>query len=491
MAIAIDAIPDNLRVPGAYIEIDQTGAFKGLPGMPSRILVIGQRLATGTVLAGVPTPVLDERAAEAAFGRGSMLHLMIRALKANNNFTECWAVALDDDGAAAAATGSLTFAGSPTQSGTVNLMIAGQRVRVAAIAGASAADIATLAEAAINTATDLPVTANVAGGTPTVVDLTARNKGLAGNGIDLRHSYYQGEALPAGLTLTIDTMADGTANPVITPAIDAVADEWFTDWAMPYTDPANLIALETELDNRFGPLVMMDGHAYLAATDTHANLTTLGNSRNSPHRPILGLYGSPSWAPAIASALCGVTAFYARQDPAEPFQTLELKGVLPPLMADRFDLAERNLLLHDGISTVRVDDGGAVRIERLITGYQTNSAGAEDPSFLDMNTMKTVSYIRYAVRARIAQKFPRYKLAPDGTLFAAGQRVVTPKIIRAELISLFRQLENIGLVHDLNQFIKDLIVEIDPNDPNRVNALIPPNLVNQLRVFAGRVAFLL
>ena len=34
-----------------------------------------------------------------------------------------------------------------------------------------------------------------------------------------------------------------------------------------------------------------------------------------------------------------------------------------------------------------------------------------------------------------------------------------------------------------------LLVERDPNDPNRVNVLYPPDLINQLRIFAVLAQF--
>ena len=139
--------------------------------------------------------------------------------------------------------------------------------------------------------------------------------------------------------------------------------------------------------------------------------------------------------------------------------------------------------------TVKVDAGGQMLIERPITTYRTNAFGLPDASYLDVNTLLTLSYLRWSMRARIASKYGRHKLANDGTLYGAGQAVVTPKVIKAELISLFREWEEAGLVEGIEQFIADLIVERDPTDANRLNALIPPDLVNQLRVFAGQVQF--
>lgn len=488
MPISFDQIPVDLRTPGAFVEIDNSAAVRGLPGMPSHILVIGQRLAAGTVAAGVPTQVLTEAAAETYAGRGSMAHLMFRALKKNNRWTKTTVILVDDDGAGVAALGSVKFGGA-VAAGTVNLYIAGQRVRVGVAAGDTLDNIATAAAAAITAATDLPVTAAVDGVDTTKVNLTARHKGEAGNFIDLRDNYYLGEALPSGLTTTYVAMAGGTGNPDIAAAITAMADEWYTDIAMPYTDAANLVALETELTARFDAMTAMDAHAYAGAAGSHATLTTLGNSRNSPHLSIIGADGSPSAPWAWAAALCGVAAYHIRIDPARPLQTLALSGILPPKIEDRFTQTERNLLLFDGIATFKVDAGGGVMIERVITTYETNAGGVDDPSYLDLNTLKTLAFLRFSVRSRILTRYPRHKLADDGTRFGAGQAIVTPKLIRAELIALFRQWEDAGLAENIDQFKADLLVERDAGDVNRLNALIPPDIINQFRVFAGKVQF--
>ena len=166
-----------------------------------------------------------------------------------------------------------------------------------------------------------------------------------------------------------------------------------------------------------------------------------------------------------------------------------MPGLLAPPEQNRFTREERNLLLKDGISTFTVGQDGKVYIERVITTYQQNAFGIEDISYLDLNTKWTLDYIRYAVRVRIALRYPRYKLADDGTRFAAGQAVVTPSMIRAELLALFRELENVALVENFDQFKADLIVVRSVSDPNRINAVIPPDVVNQFRVFAAAVQF--
>ena len=224
---------------------------------------------------------------------------------------------------------------------------------------------------------------------------------------------------------------------------------------------------------------------------TYSGLTTFAASRNSEHTFVIGADAPPGTPEEWAASYGGVAAYYSHIDPARPLQTLVLPGIKPPAVADRFTWSERNVLLGAGIGTFRVDDGGLVRIERAVSTYVTNAYGVADPSWRDLETKKTVAWIRYQRRARVATKFPRHKLASDGTRAGAGQALVTPKIIRADGIAQFRQWEEVGIVENVDSWIGNYIVERDATDPNRVNELLPADIVNQLRVFAGRVQFVL
>lgn len=485
--VSFDSIPSNIRVPLVYIEFNNTRAVQGTPGISHKILVLGQRLAAGTVVAGVPTLITSAAQAESAFGRGSMLSEMFAAIKKANPYTETWGLALDDAGAGVLATGSLAFTGTVTKAGTLALYIAGKRIPVAVASGEANNTTATNVAAAITADTSLPVTASAATNT---VTLTARHKGEAGNGIDLRVNYYQGEVLPAGLAVAITAMANGTTNPDLATAIAAMGPEWWNTIVMPYTDAANLTLLETELTSRWGPTKMIDAVAFAAFRGTHGATVTFGTGRNHSGMTYMGTSIAPQPPYIWAAVYAAVSAGSLSIDPARPLQTLELPGLMPPALAARFTLSERNILLYDGIATFAVNASGAVQIERAVTNYQKNSFNVADPSYLDVETPYTLSYIRYATRARITQRFPRYKLASDGTRFGAGQAIVTPKMIRAELLALFRELEAAGIVENFDQYATDLVVERDVNDANRVNVLSAPDLVNQFRIFAEQIQFI-
>lgn len=496
--ISFNQIPAGLRVPFLYAEFDSSKAQQGASVMPFKVLVLGQKLATGSKAAGSPVRVTSFAQAQDYFGEGSMLQGMLARIFDNNKFTEVQVIALDDPGAGAQAAGSLTTSGPATADGTLALYIAGRKIEVAVKSGDSANAVATAIGAAINAATSsssssgnvaaLPVTSSVS---TNVVTVTARHKGLLGNGIDLRLNYQDTDKTPAGVAVVIVAMTGGTSAPVLTSAISAMGEIQWNVIACAFNDATSLSAVEAELLDRWGPSRQNDGVAISAKDDTSSNLASFGTGRNSKHVVMQGTYKMPSPSWELAAGLAAVVAYYGNIDPARPFQTLPIGGLVPPAIADRFKNSEREILLKSGIATHVVSADGLVTIERAITMYQKNSQGAADTAFLDLNTVMTLSYLRYDFRTMWLTKYPRHKLASDSTRVGAGQAIMTPKLARAEAIAKFRQWEEMGLVENVDQFKRDLIVERNATDVNRLDFMLPPDLMNQLRVVGVQIGFLL
>ena len=490
MAVTFNQVPQDALVPFTYVEIDPSRAAGAALGF--RSLLIGQRLAAGSVAEATPTPVGSVLDGRAKFGAGSQLALMIAAFRRQSPTGQLWAVALDDASGSTQATTTITVSSAATSAGTIALYIAGRRVAVGISGAATTADVATAIDTAVvaaggGTSGVLPVTSSAAAA---VVTLTNRNAG-ASLDIDVRHSYQTDESLPPGVALAIATGVAGATDPDIQDALDAVTDEVFNVIGHPYTAAASMTELETELAARWGPTRQHDGVAFAAYRGTAAAATTYGNARNSPYSVVEGISTSPSSIVEWAGALSGAVALSAAADPALPFQTLPLRGILPAQLASRFSHAERETLLSDGIATHTVDRSGVVSIERLVTTYQTAPGGVADAAYRDANTLFTLSALRASFRQRLATKFARYKLANDGTRFAPGQRVVTPSTARAEAINLFRAWEAGGLVENADAFKAGLVVERNAGDPNRLDFLLPPDLINQLRVVAASISFTL
>ena len=488
--ITFATIPVDWYVPGAYIEIDHTKAVRGLPQMSHKMLVIGQRLNAGSVAELVPTRITRKEDGVAYFGRGSMLAQQIEAILKVNPYTELWAIARDDNPAGVTASAPLTFTASPTESGTLYLRIGHRPVPVLIVAGQTVAQMATATAAAINTDADGAVTATSAAG---VVTITARHKGTEGNDIDIRVNYYTGEQLPKGLALTIGTMSGGTGNPDITVVITAMSSLPAYTILSGWTDTANAAVMEAELHARWGGMQMRQGHMFGYKAGSYSTLSAFGSARNSPHTSFLGLNKSPSLPWVVGAQWGAAIEFSGANDPALPFKSIYLPDVAAPEEKFQFLPTERNLLLHDGISTVTFDQAGSCYVEQVVTTYQTNTFGLNDTSLLKLNTKWTADYLAFAFKFDILTTFPKHKLAGDDVLqrIQPGQNIATPKLIKNCLVGTALKLEKVGLVEDIDQFIKDVKAVRSDADPNRVNAILPTNLVNQFDVFAAAVQFIL
>lgn len=488
--VSFTQIPTGKRLPGTYIEVDSSQAVRGLPGMPHKLLAIGQRLASGTVAANVPYLITDPEIAAEASGRGSMLHAQALALRDVNDVTEFWGVGLDDDGAGVKAVQTVAFAkadaGADFGAGVVNLWLGFRRVRAAVTADTTPTEIVAALVAA---ATDpmLPAVLAVDGADDTILTLTAKHAGAVAGAIDVRVNFYSDERLPVNLTATVATRTAGAGDPSIDTALAAVAGDWWTGVTLPYLDGANYTALHGWLQERFDAQDMRDGKAYSALTGTVTGLFTWGESVNGEFITTLPAYNHPLpvWEIAARYAGIGEAAFAA--DPARQLNTLSL-GIPAPSPEDRPTDAEQELLLHSGISSVNFS-GGEFRLGRCITNYQVSPAGAEDTAYLDLPTIAGIAYLRWSEDTRMTLRFPRHKLASNDTRADVGQAIATPKLVTAELIALYREWEAAGLVEDTAGYIKRLNVARASGDPNRLNALQTPDIINNFYVFAALFQF--
>ena len=142
--MALGTIPNDVRVPLVYIEIDNSQALSGNIAQDQNVMLFGQMTdaggdaGTATPLQVVEVPV-SESAIDSLFGVGSMMALAAKRYRKANSYTRTFALPVGDLTAGAAAVGSFTFAGPATQAGTLYLLIAGQPLQVGVAAAATAA----------------------------------------------------------------------------------------------------------------------------------------------------------------------------------------------------------------------------------------------------------------------------------------------------------------------------------------------------------------
>lgn len=489
MAISFSNVPSGVRVPLFYAEVDNSMANAGSNDL--KTLLIGQ-MTSGEAEVGKPVLVTGDSQGKELFGRGSVLAVMNSAFRKNNAVGEVWAIPVDVPENATAASGTFAIAGTATASGVINAYIGSVRIQTVVAIDDEAATIASNMAAAVNAKPDLPVTANAGGSDVTI---TAKCKGSICNDIKLGVNlagFSAGESMPEGVNVSVTAMAGGNGTPDLTATIAAMGDEEYDFIAMPYADISCLDALQEEMNDvagRWSPTRQLYGHVYSAKRGSVSDLQSFGSSRNDQHATIIGV--EPE---AQSSCAEFIGAFVARcassiqADPARPLQTLELTGIASAPAGSRFSLNEKQTLLTNGIATTYVS-GSYTRIERAVTTYQVNAFGDADVSYLDSETLHTLAYIIRNLRSIITSKYPRHKLANDGTRYGAGQAIVTPSVLRGELIAQYQRLEERGIVENIELFKKYLIVERNATDPNRVDVLLPPDLVNGLRVFAVLAQF--
>lgn len=481
------------RNPGVFVEFDSSQATSGLV-VGARALMIGQQTSAATVAEGSVNLVTSVDQAKLLFGVGSQLADMISFFNANNSRIELRVIPLDDAGVAGEK--EITVTGPATEAGTLALYIGGRRIVVVIAEGDSATVIAAAIAAAINANSDLLYTA---ASTAAVATLTARNEGEWTEKIPVQINPFTSqrggaEKNPAGTTYVIASSTTGSANPDLATAIAAIPDEVFNFFIQPYNDNTNMTLWDTELTRRMNAMVQLEGHGFNSKAGTVGELTTYGDGRNGKFNTGIDTGVSDFMTEHSAAAMyAGRGSIIASNDPAVPWNGSEqgkLVGWIPDFEENRRTFDERNILLKNGVATHEVAKDGTVFIGREVTNFQTNSLGQPDVSFLDSQTPLTLSFIRQSFLARMTSAFGQgYKLADDGATITAGQKVATPSIIRAEIVAWATLLVEANIIENLDQFEADLVVERDGSDVNRVNVELPPDLVNQLRIIAGKITF--
>lgn len=493
MSITYDQIPANNKYPIFATEFG--GSLSAKTGtMPWKNLIIGQPLSSKMSENGALTLITSDEQADALFGAGSQLALMIKAFRKNTKTSELWALPIADDSTSDSATGTLTFtvagSGSPATlaaGGTVRLMISGQSCPVNVSAGDSATAVATKVAAAINAKTSLPVTAS---SSSEVVTLTAKNKGANGNGLDVRWNHNQGETLPDGLSIALIAMANGGADPQFETAHvkETCAGNWFNFVVIGSAESGNINYIKEMLDERWTAIVQQTGVMCFSLNGgSESDYTTKGNDLNSQEIVLAALPKSPTSGAEKASALFGCVAPKAINDPAAPLHNYAVAGVVAPKRDDREDYYGNGRLLDAGCAPMVAAEDGTVYTSRIVTTYKKNAQNVPDESYMQLETVLTLSYLRWDWNNYLASKYAHAKLAPDGTQFGEGQLVMTPSLGKAELVSRYKTWEKAGLVYNSEDFEQNLIVELDPNNEYAMNFFIPAHLIKQFFISKSKI----
>ena len=482
MSIVFNSVPANAIASGVFVEQE----FKRTtpPGpIPQRIALLGQYNTGKTPVDNVGVNVTSADEVADIAGRGSMAHRMaIKAFGAIGAGT----VPVDYFPIAAGtgtATGTITITGPATSSGALRFYIGGDAVTIAVASGATQNDIATAIAAAINVNLDLPVTAAAA---TNVVTLTAKNAGLAGNQISVLQNIGSGDPAgsPAGITAVIVAMTGGVSDPSIAAALTNFTGTWYTWVICPYNADASLNLLEATGEARIDPGVKKPFVGVVGYNGTRANYLTWLGDRNSPWTTSVPVDSSPTHPAEIAAAAVGICAVSAQANPARPFKTLALRGVVAGNVPS-WTYAQADAVEAAGGSWTETDAGGVVRIKDLLTTYVTNPAGAVDDSWRYTVTITNIQAKIYSLdQLFLSSPFDRAVVVDDSAVSSASF-VVSPKRVKAFVIGLVDSLWiPQAWSKERDAIVAGIQAEINATNPGRIDVLVPDVIAVGLRIVA-------
>jgi phage tail sheath gpL-like len=127
-------------------------------------------------------------------------------------------------------------------------------------------------------------------------------------------------------------------------------------------------------------------------------------------------------------------------------------------------------------------------LERVVMTYNTDTNGVVDMNWHDLAVPKVSTRVRYDWDGYIEQQYPRSKLADNGTLAAIyNSNVVTPDVLQASYATRSAVWEKNGWVENSAATAAAAVFVRDENDPNRVNARMPIEVIGSLIVLAGQL----
>ncbi|MDI7864299.1 hypothetical protein MRS76_20380 [Rhizobiaceae bacterium n13] len=480
-------IPANLTAPIFTFDVQSGGNFEA----ETRVILLGHGLATGALAEDGIAVCNTKEDARRLVGAGSMLESMFLAARRNAPAQEIWIGRVADAGTAEVRT--ITVGVVPADGGQGILQIAGENISAPIAAGSTADAVASALAAAINgyynrlKGYSLPFTATVA---TNVVTLTARHKGTYASGLDIHIPVLDSANAFAGV-LTFATTTPGAGTPSLTNILAAMTDDPFEIMVSAFGDATNLDLLNDflgEVSGRWSYAQQLYGHAFYPKVDTSTNLITFAEARDTWHLtmiPMLSGGGNATpdyiWVSAFVARISPWLGGGANGDVSRNQTGLVVLDVAAPRERGYWmDYATRDVLLKGGVSSWSVDRSGSVTIDKIVTHQQTTN-GAPDTTFRDIQSVFQVTYALKKFRADLAYEHSNKALAQDNPTNL--EAITTPRDIRATLFHTYQSMP--GVLKNAAAVLPYLVVTIDQDNPNRVNAQIPMDRVNALDIFAG------
>lgn len=486
LPLAVD--PSNPS-PGLYLTVDLLRATTspGAAGL-NCLMISPPQTGVGNQVVGTEVrAVFSADDVEAAMGRG-LGWLAYKALIANDpNALVDLIVAAEPAGVAA--TGTLTFAGTPSVNEVYDVYIQGVQCTLSFNVGDTLAQARDNNFPVVNAqAADLYVVASAGGAG--IINLTANSKGLSGNDVTLRVVKRSG----TGGTLTASgaKLAGGTLEPDFTTALSTAQGKEYDHILACLSNSdaqsatGNPQRLSTHIDTyKSGSNAKLQQATY-GNTGSIASSKTNTAARNHTNLEIVNSVGDESLPCELAAAELGDRMRRRRRESNANRVLQPLKRVRGSAdkVGDQPTDPERIDALGNGVTLIAYTASGQPMVLRSVTTHSKDTLGNIDRRAFDTSEVDALYDYAKDLRAAIPQEF----LTPDGQVKIAKNRVagdedlpqgvVEERDVRSFIIN--RTLSfwvPKGVIDGVKfQAVVDdgtLQVKVNASDPNQVDVFIP------------------
>lgn len=152
MGASFSQIPNDLLVPGFFIEIQGTPLDNAETDIEP-VLILAPKTSEGTATANEPVRCVSTQEGRGLLGQGSFGARMVELFRANNPFKELWIIPIADDGAAVKALWTFTVIAVDVLAGSIFFYVGGQLLQIPVTTDT---DVATVAQAIMDKIDDTP-----------------------------------------------------------------------------------------------------------------------------------------------------------------------------------------------------------------------------------------------------------------------------------------------------------------------------------------------
>lgn len=500
--IVLTGLSASDPIPGEYAEVVFAAGDPSRSSSELTMLLVGNMLSTGaataeTVIYGPDTtvPLATEDDCVLLFGAGSELHREYRRAVKHNPFAKTYAIAMSENGSAAAATGTVTITGPATSAGAVRCFVGDEFVEAAYISGDTATTVAAALVVQINAKAHWPVTASNSAG---VITLTSKQKGPRANFI--RYSAivkpFAGTGIgasPLASTLT----ASGAGVDSLTNVLATLDGKYFYYHVVPSEDATELGKYKTYLDTAALPINGLRQRMVFGSIDTVGNTITITTALNMARAECVWQYSSDVPPCELAA---GCTASYL----------LGESGSIPKLNFDFYGEGQGELWSfrapNSGLQPTRVQIQSALNagispinsrpskssflVKRVTTKYKTGSI--VDYRVRDSHKVTVSDFFANSLLTVCGLQFRGKNLADDPKTKeeAIGTNTVTPRNIRTAINGLVDDYFAAGLLQKIEGDAgtkAKTVAQRDSLVPTRITARVPLFPVDVLDQIAVRV----